>query len=242
MAQPQRALEDANTAIEMDPGYAKGHYRRAHALEQLGRPKDARAAMKCAKELEAADVRSQGAPGGDSTAAATEVGGGGVGGDADGGGADGGGGAGGDGSGGGADSGGDAAVAEDERVVELLDALRPTLAGSEARRALVEELHALLARVAEEGSKQLQRVTVRAFVDAEGPEILYEMESSMRGNWMADAKNGTLSNLSKISRLPGAIGRAVYNYRGMHDRNKQAAADRTCTHPEHAGMGVQPQR
>ena len=55
------------------------------------------------------------------------------------------------------------------------------------------------------GEKE-QRKVARAFADSDGPEICYEIESCMKGDWVKDAKNGTMSALSKISRLPGPIG------------------------------------
>ena len=131
------------------------------------------------------------------------------------------------------------AVAEDstdalcQRVGFILDQLRPTLAGSETRRRLVVELKATLGRAAE-GAKRTQRAVARAFVDHCGPEIVYEMESSMSGNWVLDAKNGTMQNLSSIRRLPGPIGQAVAVYTHNAERNKLDAAELKCSHPRGA--------
>jgi len=56
----------------------------------------------------------------------------------------------------------------------LLGELRTTLAGSETRRLLVIELSELL--TAEAANKRV----VNEFLDAEGPEIVYDISSSMR--------------------------------------------------------------
>ena len=50
----------------------------------------------------------------------------------------------------------------------------------------------------EAGNKRV----VSEFLDAEGPEVVYDISSSMRGNWMADAKNGTMSRRSSRVRVP----------------------------------------
>ena len=68
----------------------------------------------------------------------------------------------------------------DERVAPIIAALTPTLAGSETRRALVEELHTLLSGVSESGSKALQSATARAFAQAKAAEVLTQIEHSMR--------------------------------------------------------------
>ena len=65
-------------------------------------------------------------------------------------------------------------VSPEERVAPLLDELRTTLAGSETRRLLVIELSELL--TAEAGNKRV----VNEFLDAEGPEVVYDITSSMR--------------------------------------------------------------
>ena len=67
-----------------------------------------------------------------------------------------------------------APVSPEERVAPLLDELRTTLAGSETRRLLVIELSELL--TAEARNKRV----VNEFLDAEGPEIVYDISSSMR--------------------------------------------------------------
>ena len=87
-------------------------------------------------------------------------------------------------------------VSPEERVAPLLDELRTTLAGSETRRLLVIELSELL--TAEAANKRV----VNEFLDAEGPEVVYDISSSMRGNWMADGKNGTMSRRSSRVRVP----------------------------------------
>jgi len=87
-------------------------------------------------------------------------------------------------------------VSPEERVAPLLDELRTTMAGSETRRLLVIELSELL--TAEAGNKRV----ANEFLDAEGPEVVYDISSSMRGNWMADAKNGTMSRRSSRVRVP----------------------------------------
>ena len=91
------------------------------------------------------------------------------------------------------------------RIVPLLDELKTTFAGSETRRVLVLELFEILENATTLKPKE-QRKVARAFADSDGPEICYEIESCMKGDWVKDAKNGTMSALSKISRLPGPIG------------------------------------
>ena len=122
------------------------------------------------------------------------------------------------------------AAALGSRVATILDQLRPTIAGSESRRLLVLELLEVLQGVSSGGVK-VQRKVARAFVDSEGPELVYHLESSMSGNWVADAKNGTMKALSGISRLPGPIGHAMLSYRRLAEKNKLDAADQRCSHP-----------
>jgi len=116
------------------------------------------------------------------------------------------------------------------RVAELLAELRPTLAGSEERRVCVVELLTTLQTGSALGTAREQRAVARAFVDHAGPEVVYEMESSMNGNWIADAKNGTMQKLSDITRLPGPIGKAMTNYRLLAEKNKLDAAELRCMH------------
>eukprot|EP00900_Chrysochromulina_parva_P004953 jgi/Chrpa1/14459/Chrysochromulina_OHIO_Genome00021961-RA len=116
------------------------------------------------------------------------------------------------------------------RVAELLAELRPTLAGSEERRVCVVELLTTLQKGSALGTAREQRAVARAFVDHAGPEVVYEMESSMNGNWIADAKNGTMQKLSDITRLPGPIGKAMTNYRLLAEKNKLDAAELRCMH------------
>ena len=55
----------------------------------------------------------------------------------------------------------------------------------------------------------------------------------MRGNWMADAKNGTMSKLSAMGSLPGPIGLAICGYRNQVSAKVEAAAANShtgCTH------------
>ena len=113
----------------------------------------------------------------------------------------------------------DAAAAQKARdtIETTLAQLRPTKAGTDERKHLVEALHEALTDVSGRTGKQ-QRALVRAFVDSDGPEIVYEMESSMTGNWMIDAKNGTMKRLSSIGRLPGPIGQAVCAYRRVAEK------------------------
>ena len=66
-----------------------------------------------------------------------------------------------------------------------------------------------------------------AFADAKGAQALYEMENSMRGNWYQDAENGTMSRISKIFALPGAVCKAAINHRRCSN-DKQAAAMMCC--------------
>ena len=122
---------------------------------------------------------------------------------------------------------------EAQRVAHFIAALKPTLAGSELRRALVEELHSLLSRVSETGAKPVQSATARAFADAEGPQVLIDIERSMRGQWHLDAKNGTLSRITKIFELPGAVCKASKHDRARthSDQIEQSAAactDKNC--------------
>ena len=115
-------------------------------------------------------------------------------------------------------------------MAELLAELRPTLAGSEERRVCVVELLTTLQTGSALGTAREQRAVARAFVDHAGPEVVYEMESSMNGNWIADAKNGTMQKLSDITRLPGPIGKAMTNYRLLAEKNKLDAAELRCMH------------
>lgn len=122
------------------------------------------------------------------------------------------------------------AVAElSPRVERLVDELKPTIAGSESRRTLVLELLEALQEAAALPNKG-QRKMARVFVDCDGPEVVYEMESCMRGDWVADAKNGTMRALSKISRLGGPVGQAMLTYRGMREKAKTDAAHGNCEH------------
>ena len=125
-----------------------------------------------------------------------------------------------------ADGAAEAAVAseEDRRVAQIIEGLKPTLAGSETRRVLVDELFTLLSRVSADGDKALQSATARAFADAKGPQVLYEIENSMRGNWYADAKNGTMSKITKIFQLKGAVCKSAINWRNSSHRQQAAAA------------------
>lgn len=91
-------------------------------------------------------------------------------------------------------------VSAEERVAPLLDELRTTMAGSETRQRLVVELSEIL--TAEASNKRV----VREFLDAEGPEVVYDIQSCMRGNWMADAKNGTMSRRSRRLRERRLVG------------------------------------
>ena len=122
-------------------------------------------------------------------------------------------------------------------IETTLAQLRPTKAGTDERKHLVEALHEALTDVSGRTGKQ-QRALVRAFVDSDGPEIVYEMESSMTGNWMVDAKNGTMKRLSSIGRLPGPIGQAVCAYRRVAEKNKlDAAHGMGCGIPHDQGEG-----
>ena len=109
------------------------------------------------------------------------------------------------------------------RLGALLAELRRTTAGSASRRELVLELSCLLTANAADA-----RVAA-AFIDAEGPRIVYEMESCMSGNWMVDARNGTMGRLSELARMAGPIGVAISAHRNQSDFEVEAAA--------HAGHG-----
>lgn len=111
-----------------------------------------------------------------------------------------------------------APVAPEERVGPLLEELRQTQAGSDTRKELVVELSDLLTAHAN------NRDVVNEFIDAEGPETVYDIESCMRGNWMADAKNGTMSRLSSLSSIPGPLGLAIAGHRNQRDYRVEAAA------------------
>ena len=120
------------------------------------------------------------------------------------------------------------------RLAPLLDELRLTLAGSEERRLLVIELVELLTTASTLAGKA-QRNVAREFADNDGPEICYEMESCMNGDWVRDAKNGTMSKLSNISRLPGPIGQSFFAYRGQREKLKaDAASEVGCNRPHPA--------
>ena len=121
----------------------------------------------------------------------------------------------------------------------IIQRLKPSLAGTEQRRTLALELLEALTYASTTTGKE-QRKLVRAFVDAEGPECIYDVESSMTGNWTIDAKNGTLKTLSSMSRLPGSIGGAVCAYRRVAEKNKLDAAHQLgCSHPSTAAQ-IQP--
>ena len=45
--------------------------------------------------------------------------------------------------------------------------------------------------------------------------MLYDVLSCMRGDWMGDARRGTLGLVSKFGSLPGPIGMAVAGYRNQ---------------------------
>lgn len=229
------ALTDAARAVELDPSYGKAHYRLAHALSGVGRHAEAHQAMAQAREKQAREEKqtrereeavrlgSVGLPTGSLASADRSVFGEGT---------DAGANARAEGAAvgvGSAAKGMEAGVApldDDECVAEevakIIEALKPTLAGSETRRARVEELHALLSRVSKTNSKQVQKATARSFAQAKGPQVLWEIENSMRGNWVADAKNGTMSKISKIFELPGAVCKAAMNHRKLNS-SKQGA-------------------
>ena len=104
--------------------------------------------------------------------------------------------------------------------------LTPTLAGSETRRALVEELHTLLSGVSERLEGFAERDSTRV-CPGQAAEVLTQIEHSMRGNWHIDAKNGTMSRITKIFELPSAVCRNDINYRNKshNDQVDQAKAD-----------------
>ena len=120
-----------------------------------------------------------------------------------------------------------------ERVSELenlVARLSASQAGTEERRTTALQLLDALTYVSSTKGKE-QRKLVRAFVDAGGPDCIYETESSMTGNWMKDGKNGTLKVLSSMSRLDGAVGAAISAYRRVAEKNKLDAAHQLgCSH------------
>lgn len=231
MGVPRKAHADAQFAIELAPDYAKAHHRLSKACEAMGKDKEARNAMRRARQLDEATRTPEIASTEPTTAqvrgtkgvlqravqpAEGVEGAAGVPGEA-------------------AEEGEVEQLPEvSERVEAIIEELRGTLAGSAVRRELVTELLALLQVASEpEAPKELTRSVAGAFMDAEGPAVLYDIESCMNGNWMADAKNGTMQKISLISKLPGPIGLALKNYRGLSEQNKTAAAEGMCSHPEH---------
>ena len=105
-----------------------------------------------------------------------------------------------------------AAEPPDEAVARILTRIRASAAGSAERFDDVTALHALCA--AERPPKELKALA-RAFIGEEGPEGLYDVLSGMRGDWMGDARRGTLGLVSKFGSLPGPIGMAVAGYRNQ---------------------------
>ncbi|KAL3918857.1 MAG: hypothetical protein SGPRY_005845 [Prymnesium sp.] len=180
----EEAVADAQMAAEMDPSYAKAHYRRAVALQAMGRKREAMEAMARARQLEHSvavageEVKSAaaGVEGAGKSQAAGEEGEGmsaseagvliegkviaaGGGGGATCVGAAKSAGVGSEGKTGNAADGREGKPneeeADDERVVSLVEALQTSTAGSEARRTAVIEIYALLERVSSpESSKQ----------------------------------------------------------------------------------------
>lgn len=129
------------------------------------------------------------------------------------------------------------------RVEDVLAKLRPTEAGSEARRVQALDLLSALRAATDLRSSKLQRRVARAFVDNEGPELVYAMESSMRGNWMVDAKNGTMRTLTAVSQLSGPIGKAMATYRAVAEKNLVDAAHGVgCEHTGAQPTAVAPRR
>ena len=109
------------------------------------------------------------------------------------------------------------------RVEATVETLRGAPAGSDARRDGVAALLAELS-AADAAPAELRRPVLNAFVDADGPRVLYELESMMDGDWRADAKNGTLSRISAISTLAGPVGLTLRRYRAMRETAVNAAA------------------
>jgi len=129
------------------------------------------------------------------------------------------------------------------RVEDVLAKLRPTEAGSEARRVQALDLLSALRAATDLRSSKLQRRVARAFVDNEGPELVYAMESSMRGNWMVDAKNGTMRTLTAVSQLSGPIGKAMATYRAVAEKTLVDAAHGVgCEHTGAQPTAVAPRR
>ena len=107
---------------------------------------------------------------------------------------------------------------------------------SSTRHHITAGVHALLELLrSADSAPTAQRAVTRAFVDAEGPQVLHTLESSMQGDWMADAKSGTLRNISLIARLPGPVGLALKQYRAMAETQVQAAAAGLCAHKSAGG-------
>jgi len=102
--------------------------------------------------------------------------------------------------------------------------------------ALLGELKAV-----EEAPAVTAKHIINAFTDGEGPQILHEIESSMRGDWITDAKNGTLSQVSQIFRLPGRVGLAAARYRCMAQQRVHEAAAHVHVNCSHDVVSVRPE-
>ena len=125
-----------------------------------------------------------------------------------------------------ADAAGDPAARAAEsaaRVAATVESLRGAPAGSDARRDGVAALLGVLS-AADAAPAAQRRPVLSAFVDADGPRVLYELESMMDGDWRTDAKNGTLSRVSAIAALAGPVGLTLRRYRAMRDTAVNAAA------------------
>ncbi len=241
MGRARQARDDARRAIALDPSYGKAHHRLSKALEAMGDKDGAAEAMKRATELaptlppspeatppsgfDRAEAAERPAarpverpaerpaeppagppaepPAGPPVERPSEAA-------------------------------GDVAMADAqtdpaERVAEICEGLGATQAGSDERRDAVAELLQLL-RAASEAPKAEQWAVARSFVDSDGPATLYSIESCMQGDWMADARNGTLQKVSMVRRLPGPIGQSLASYRQVAEMNKTSAAEGKCDH------------
>mgnify|MGYP001261808295 FL=1 len=111
------------------------------------------------------------------------------------------------------------------RVEESLVALKERAApGSDERRRAVQTLESALRDYGD------QRDVLNAFLDHEGPQVLYAVENSMQGDWITDAKNGTLRRIGEMARADTKAAWALAQYRNDTARAVQAAV--AGLHPE----------
>ena len=88
---------------------------------------------------------------------------------------------------------------------------------------------------ADEAAAAAAQQVVAAFCDADGPSLLYELASSMSGDWMTDARNGTTQLVTELGQLPGPAGAAIAQERTWIEEATQQAV--THDHSSHAPPG-----